>query len=47
MTLTELLLWEKLKDRKIIKAKFRRQHPEKSAPLQAGWGLEQVVKNPP
>jgi very-short-patch-repair endonuclease len=27
MTLTEMLLWKKLKDRKIIKVKFRRQHP--------------------
>ena len=27
MTLAERLLWEKLKDRKIFKTKFRRQHP--------------------
>ena len=27
MTLTELILWKKLKDRKVFKVKFRRQHP--------------------
>ena len=27
MTLTELILWKKLKDKKIFKVKFRRQHP--------------------
>jgi very-short-patch-repair endonuclease len=27
MTLAELILWKKLKDRKIVKVKFRRQHP--------------------
>ena len=27
MTLTELILWKKLKDRKLFKSKFRRQHP--------------------
>ena len=27
MTLAELILWKKLKDRKIFKIKFRRQHP--------------------
>ena len=27
MTLPELILWKKLKDRKLFKAKFRRQHP--------------------
>jgi len=27
MTLSERALWKKLKDRKIFKAKFRRQHP--------------------
>ncbi|TAL72302.1 MAG: endonuclease domain-containing protein [Bacteroidetes bacterium] len=27
MTLAELILWKKLKDRKIINTKFRRQHP--------------------
>jgi very-short-patch-repair endonuclease len=27
MTLAELVLWKKLKDRNLFKAKFRRQHP--------------------
>ena len=27
MTLAELILWKKLKDRKLFKTKFRRQHP--------------------
>ena len=27
MTLAELILWKKLKDKKIFKSKFRRQHP--------------------
>ncbi len=27
MTLAELILWKKLKDKKIVSAKFRRQHP--------------------
>jgi very-short-patch-repair endonuclease len=27
MTLAELVLWKKLKDRKLFKTKFRRQHP--------------------
>jgi very-short-patch-repair endonuclease len=27
MTLPERILWEKLKDRKIFRAKFRKQHP--------------------
>lgn len=27
MTLAELILWKKLKDRKLFKSKFRRQHP--------------------
>jgi very-short-patch-repair endonuclease len=27
MTLSEILLWKKLKDRKIFKTKFRKQHP--------------------
>ena len=27
MTLAERILWKKLKDRKIVKVKFRRQHP--------------------
>jgi very-short-patch-repair endonuclease len=27
MTLAELILWKKLKDRKLFKLKFRRQHP--------------------
>ena len=27
MTLAELILWKKLKDRKIFNTKFRRQHP--------------------
>ena len=27
MTLAELILWKKLKDRKLFKVKFRRQHP--------------------
>ena len=27
MTLAELILWKKLKDRKVFKVKFRRQHP--------------------
>ena len=27
MTIPELILWEKLKDRKIFNTKFRRQHP--------------------
>jgi very-short-patch-repair endonuclease len=27
MTLPELILWKKLKDRKLFKTKFRRQHP--------------------
>jgi very-short-patch-repair endonuclease len=27
MTLPELILWKKLKDRKLFKSKFRRQHP--------------------
>ncbi len=27
MTLAELILWKKLKDRKIVSTKFRRQHP--------------------
>ena len=27
MTLAELVLWKKLKDREIFKVKFRRQHP--------------------
>jgi very-short-patch-repair endonuclease len=29
MTLAELILWKKLKDKKVFKAKFRRQHPIK------------------
>ncbi len=29
MTLAEIILWKKLKDRKIFKVKFRRQHPIK------------------
>jgi very-short-patch-repair endonuclease len=27
MTLAELILWKKLKDRKVFRVKFRRQHP--------------------
>jgi len=27
MTVAELILWKKLKDKKIFKSKFRRQHP--------------------
>jgi very-short-patch-repair endonuclease len=27
MTLAELILWKKLRDRKLFKTKFRRQHP--------------------
>jgi len=27
MTLAEIILWKKLKDRRIFKVKFRRQHP--------------------
>jgi very-short-patch-repair endonuclease len=27
MTLSEILLWKRLKDRKIFKSRFRRQHP--------------------
>ena len=27
MTLAELILWKKLKDKKLFKVKFRRQHP--------------------
>ncbi len=27
MTLSELILWRKLKDRNLLKVKFRRQHP--------------------
>jgi len=27
MTMAELILWKKLKDRKTVKVKFRRQHP--------------------
>ena len=27
MTLAELILWKKLKDRRLFKSKFRRQHP--------------------